>query len=389
MKKILFWLFGSLAVIYMAVVLVVPPMVDKKYNTTANKPPYEANEAADSLYANLDFIADLHCDALVWKRDLTQHHDYGHVDLPRMREARMGLQVFSIVTKTPKNMNFQSNSAETDNITQLMIAQGRWPQAWWSLKHRALAQCRALHKFAARSNGSFVVVKNPSALLHFDSLRQNNPEMIAGLLAIEGAHALEGHLENLDDFYQAGVRMIGLTHFFDNELGGSAHGIEKGGLTDFGRKAVKRMEELGIIIDLAHASPKLFADVMAVAKRPVVVSHTGVKGTCNNIRNLSDSQLRQVAENGGLVGIAQFKAATCGNNAAAQAKAIAHAVSVAGIDHVALGSDWDGAVKAHYDVTGLPLLVEELLRLGFTEGEIRKVMGENVKNFLLRNLPGS
>ena len=180
-----------------------------------------------------------------------------------------------------------------------------------------------------------------------------------------------------------------MTHFFDNELGGSAHGIEKGGLTDFGKRAVERMEELGIIIDLAHASPKLFADVMAMVKRPVVVSHTGVKGTCNNIRNLSDEQLRQVAARGGLVGIALFNGATCGSDAKAQARAIAHAVDVAGVDHVALGSDWDGAVKAHYDVTGLPMLVDELLRLGFTEGDIRKIMGENVKAFMRRNLPGS
>ncbi|MAT55742.1 MAG: peptidase M19 [Saprospirales bacterium] len=389
MKKILFWLFGSLAVLYMAVVLVVPTMIDKKYNTTANQPPYHASEAANTLYSSLNFIADLHCDALLWKRDLTFRHDFGHVDLPRMREACMSLQVFSIVTKTPKNMNFQSNGDDTDNITPLMVVQGRWPQAWWSLKHRVLSQCRQLKKFSVKSDGKFRVIESADDLVLFDSLRQNEEGVTAGLLAIEGAHCLEGQLDNLDDFYEAGVRMIGLTHFFDNELGGSAHGIEKGGLTDFGKRAVERMEELGIIIDLAHASPKLFADVMAMVKRPVVVSHTGVKGTCNNIRNLSDEQLRQVAARGGLVGIALFNGATCGSDAKAQARAIAHAVDVAGVDHVALGSDWDGAVKAHYDVTGLPMLVDELLRLGFTEGDIRKIMGENVKAFMRRNLPGS
>lgn len=387
MKKVFLWLFGSLAVLYLAVILVVPPLLDKKYNTIAQQPPYQVSAAGKGLYSQLDFIADLHCDALLWSRDLTTQHDYGSVDFPRMREACMGLQVFSIVTKTPKNMNFQSNSAATDNITLLMVVQGRRPQTWWSLKHRVLAQCQQLQRYAQKEKGSFQVVKSAADLSLFDSLRQNEPGITAGLLAIEGAHALEGQMDNVDEFYEAGVRMIGLTHFFDNELGGSAHGIEKGGLTAFGKAAIKRMEKLGIIIDLAHASPKLFSDVMAVVTRPLVVSHTGVKGTCNNIRNLSDAQLQQVAANGGLVGIALFKGATCGNDAAAQARAIAHAVSVAGIDHVALGSDWDGAVNAHYDVTGLPVLVDELMKLGLSEADIRKVMGENVKNFLLRTLP--
>lgn len=268
-----------------------------------------------------------------------------------------------------------------------MLVQGRWPQTWWSLKHRVLVQSRQLRRYAQYSDGKFVVIQAAEDLLRYDSLRQKNDGMTAGLLAIEGAHALEGRIENLEEFYKGGVRMIGLTHFFDNELGGSAHGVDKGGLTDFGTKAVRKMEELGIIIDLAHASPELFDDVMSVAKKPLVVSHTGVKATCNNIRNLSDEQLRKVAANGGLVGIALFKGATCGSDAKAQARAIAHAVQVAGIDHVSLGSDWDGAVDAPYDITGLPMLVDELIQLGFSDGDIKKVMGGNAKRFFLKALP--
>ena len=121
----------------------------------------------------------------------------------------------------------------------------------------------------------------------------------AALLALEGLHPLEGKLENVDKLYEAGFRMAGLTHFFDNELGGSAHGVEKGGLTPFGRDVVARLEEKKMLVDLAHASPKVVDDVLAIARRPVVVSHTGVQTTCPGPRNFSDAHIRAIAARGG------------------------------------------------------------------------------------------
>src|SRR5262245_62239883 len=122
-------------------------------------------------------------------------------------------------------------------------------------------------------------------------------------------------------------------------MAGSSHGFEKYRLTDKGRELVRQMEEKRMLVDLAHASPKTIDDVLKTATRPVVVSHTGVKGTCDNARNLSDDQLRAIARNGGIVGVGFWDTAVCGRDASAIAKAIRHAVGVMGVDHVALGSD--------------------------------------------------
>jgi membrane dipeptidase len=194
-------------------------------------------------------------------------------------------------------------------------------------------------------------------------------------------------LANLDRLYDAGVRMIGLAHFFDNTFAGSAHGAGKGGLTDAGRALVRRMEEKRILVDLSHASARTIDDVLDMAGRPVVVSHTGVKGTCDNQRNLSDEQLRRIARNGDLVGIGYWKFAVCGEDAPAIARAIRHAASVVGIDHVALGSDYDGAVTVPFDVSGVVLVTQALLDVGFGTEDIARIMGGNAVAFLAANLP--
>jgi microsomal dipeptidase-like Zn-dependent dipeptidase len=181
--------------------------------------------------------------------------------------------------------------------------------------------------------------------------------------------------------------MMGLVHFFDNEVGGSSAGVEKGGLTDFGRRVVREMESRKIIIDLAHASEALFADVMKMATRPVIVSHTGVKGVNESPRNLSDAQIRQVAESGGLIGIGFWAEAAGGTHPQDIARAIRYTVDIAGIDHVALGSDFDGAVTTSFDASEIVYLTEALIREGFSDEDIKKIIGENQINFFLANLP--
>ena len=153
------------------------------------------------------------------------------------------------------------------------------------------------------SRGGFVVIENAGDLSRYLDRRQQNGHLTAGLLAIEGAHVLDGKLENLDVLYRAGYRMMSPSHFFDNDIGGSAAGAHKIGLTDKGREWVRQMESRHMIIDLAHASPRTIEDVLAIATRPLVVSHTGVKGTCDNNRNLTDDQIRAVAAKGGLMGV--------------------------------------------------------------------------------------
>jgi membrane dipeptidase len=210
---------------------------------------------------------------------------------------------------------------------------------------------------------------------------------VAAVLATEGLHPLEGQLTNVDRLYDAGFRITGLTHFFDNEVGGSAHGVEKAGLTPFGRQVVAKLEAKGMLIDLAHASKPVIEDVLAMAKRPVLVSHTGVAGTCPGPRNLTDAHLKRIAATGGVVGIGYWEGAVCAPSVPAIVKAIRYAVDQVGVAHVALGSDFNGATRTPFDVTGLPQLTEGLQKAGFSADDIRAIMGGNVQRLLQQSLP--
>ncbi len=187
--------------------------------------------------------------------------------------------------------------------------------------------------------------------------------------------------------YDAGFRIMGLTHFFDNEVGGSAHGLKKGGLTEFGRQVVPRLEEKKMLIDLAHASRPLIDDVLAIAKRPVIVSHTGVAGTCPGPRNLTDAHLRGIANTGGVIGIGYWDGAVCETSVDAIVKAMRYAADKVGVEHIALGSDFDGAVNAPFDTTGLAQLTQGLAKAGFSNQDIAAIMGGNVRRLLLESLP--
>ena len=377
-----------LIIVYTAVVFIAPKEFDKKLNITKSLPPYEISNEALTLYQSLDFIADLHCDALLWSRDLTEKNTIGHVDFPRMQEANLALQAFTIVSKSPKGQNFSKNSGDAfDNITMLNILQARPISNWFSLVERAVYQSRKLHNLADNYDDKFIVVKSNDDLQRLISSKKTDKRVIGGFLGIEGAHCLEGKIENLDKLYKEGVRMLAPTHFFDTELGGSAHGITKGGLTDFGSEVIQRMDELEMIIDIAHAAPALIDDVLEQTDRPILVSHTGVKGTLESIRNLSDAHVRKIAARGGLIGVGFFDGAVTEPLIEGIVDAMKHIKSIAGIECIALGSDYDGSATVPFDVTGLPLLVEELLNQGFQEEEIKAIMGENVKRFMLTNLP--
>jgi microsomal dipeptidase-like Zn-dependent dipeptidase len=218
--------------------------------------------------------------------------------------------------------------------------------------------------------------------------REAGEAAIGAIYLIEGAHALEGDLINLDRLYEQGLRIVGLTHFFDNELGGSLHGVNRGGLTDFGRAVVARAGELELIIDLAHASPTMVSEVLDLSERPVMMSHAGLRGVCDSPRNLDDSLMRRIAAAGGLIGIAFFDAAVCDVTPAGVVRSIRYAIDLLGVEHVALGSDYDGSTAVAFDVSELAVLTDEMLRAGFSREEIRLVMGENVKAFFVQNLPG-
>lgn len=386
MKKALIILALISLLALVAVFAFVPAQVEQSMNRVLNAPPYAASDRAKALHQQL-FVADLHADSLLWNRNLLERSARGHVDVPRLIEGNVALQAFTIVSKTPRSMNIEANDGSTDNVTLLSIVEMWPPRTWTSLKERALWQAQKLHEYAANSNGKFTLIQSKSDLESYIARRQKEQGITAGFLGIEGAQVLEGKAENVDAMFDAGFRMMAPTHFFDNEIGGSAHGVNKGGLTAVGKEVIQRMEAKKMLVDIAHASSATIDDVLALATRPVMVSHTGVKGTCNNNRNLSDEQLVRIARTGGVIGIGHWDTAVCGTDAKAIARAIRHAANIAGVDHIGLGSDFDGAVTVPFDTTGLVQITDALLGEGFSEEEIKKIMGGNVLRVLREHLP--
>lgn len=386
LKRILIGLAAILAAGLAVFFFVLPGYVEASMNKVLQPPPYQASPQAASLFKSLT-IADLHADSLLWGRDLLQRATRGQVDVPRLIEGNVALQVFAVVSKTPRGLNIEHNTAGTDNVTLLALGQ-RWPwRTLGSLKERALYQAARLHEMAERSAGKLVIVKSRTDLEALLERRKTDPAIVGAVLALEGAQVLEGDPSNVDVMFDAGYRMMSPSHFFDTEMGGSAHGVEKGGLTEEGVDMIQRMEEKRMIVDIAHASAATIDDILELATRPVVVSHTGVRGTCDNNRNLSDEQLRRIAEQGGLIGIGFWDTAVCGADAKAIAAAQLYAAGVAGVDHIGLGSDFDGAVATPFDATGLVEITDALLGAGMAPGDIAKVMGANQIAFLLENLP--
>ncbi|MBH2004703.1 MAG: dipeptidase [Sphingobacteriia bacterium] len=384
MKLFLKYLALILVIALIAFFAFAPRFIDKSNNKVTLKVDHPEKPV---WYDSIPFIADLHCDALLWNRDNLKKHSYGHVDIPRMQEANMAFQVFTIVSKTPRGINIEQNSDETDQVALLSFAQLRSPEDWFSVKKRALHQTKALYQTAEKSKGNFRVITSRFNLQQYIQDRSGNRLLTAGMLGIEGAHCLNDELSNLKEFYDAGVRYIGLAHFFDNAWAGSAHGMVKGGLTEKGKQLVRSMDSMHVIIDIAHSSAQTIDDVFALTNSPVIISHTGIKGVCDNNRNLSDKHLLEMGRRNGLVGIGLWETAVCGTDAAATAKSIRYVADKIGVEKVALGSDFDGAIGTHFDVTGLPLIVNALLKEGFSKEDIYKIMGGNVRDFLMRNLP--
>lgn len=377
-------LLAALALILIAAALffaLAPGMAERDMNRIVAGQRPAITPAARALHRRLA-VADLHGDTLLWKRSLVAPADRGQIDLPRLRAGNVTLQVFSSVTKTPKDQNYAANSDETDNITLLAIGQLQPVRTWGSLLERSLFHADKLRAAEAGSAGALRVIDSPAALDGLLADRRRGVRVTGALLSIEGLHNLEGRLENIDRLHAAGFRMAGLAHFFDNEVAGSMHGIAKGGLTPLGRQVVRQMEARGMIVDIAHASHPAVAEVLAMARRPVVSSHGGVQAVCRENRNLTDAEIRGVARTGGVVGIGYWDGAVCSVDISAIVRSILHVRDLVGIDHVGLGSDFDGAVTTGFDTGELVLITQGLMDAGLTEGDIAKVMGGNVLRVL-------
>ena len=387
MKKLVLGVVVFLAVVVFVVRPIGVRMLDDSMNVVHDHEPYVISPEAAELHASL-IVGDWHADTTLWERSMEGRHDFGHVDLARMQEGNLGLQMFTSVTKSPSGQNYESNETSArDNITTVAIAQ-LWPIATWSsLKARALYQASRVHQLAKDKPDDFMVILNKADMATWREARLTNSDFVGGLIGTEGSHALDGELGSIDELYAAGFRMMSLQHFFDNKLGGSLHGTTGAGLTDFGKEAVTRMQAKDIIVDVSHSSEAVVRDVLAQSTKPLVVSHTGFKGHCDTPRNISDELMQAIADDGGLIAVGFWDAAVCGSSPASVVSAIEYGIGLVGVEHVALGSDYDGTVETDFDASELAVLTQTMLDRGLPEETIRKVMGENMAQFLADNLP--
>ena len=421
-------------------------LIDRRANSVRLADPVPVvGEETRALHDRL-FIADLHADTMLWDRDFLVEADYGHVDLPRLMRGNVALQVLAVVTQTPlagaapdprrlTNPNArQCYSQGNLNLTGLLsVAQFRPSVTWFDLRARACGQIDRLRRFVAESRRRFMRDQSSPYLMLIetredlrdllDSRRAGLP-VVGVLLAVEGAHWIGGDGTPVDDgvgeLFDAGVRMLAPVHRFDNALGASSEGCDQtAGFTDDGIAFLRAAEDMGVVVDLAHASDFGIDQALNVIRHPVVVSHSGVRRhcgwsysdeNCDFERNLADDQVRNVARFGGVIGIGYWPGAV-GRGLDSIVEAFVHTHDILSADdfvaemreadpdydpfaHMALGSDFDGAVETPFDVGQLILLTQALRDKRtdngtplFSDEAIRMIFGENFLRVLEARLP--
>jgi membrane dipeptidase len=306
------------------------------------------------------FLVDLHTDAvyehMCGRKEITRRSDKGHLDLPRMREGGVNGQIFAVWVSP----------------TELK------PGEYYDF---ALKGADTFDQVCARCSDAIAPARTP------DEFRQVVATgRIAAILGVEGGHALEGRLENLDRFFARGVRVLTVTWSNSNELGDSSSDENKShnGLSPLGRQAVRRMNELGIIVDVSHSADKTVFDILDTSDVPVIASHSGIRARRDFNRNLTDEQIRAIAGHGGVVGVVFLPYFLREPEEKATIEdvldCIDHICQLVGPDHAGLGSDFDGfggALPGLEDVTKMGLIGAGLRKRGFAEGDIAKITGLN------------
>ena len=314
-------------------------------------------------------VADLHThpalNAYYLRRDLGREHRppvkwnplRQQIDLPRARAG--GLRVLTNCAYAPAVLPVRPFRAALGAFQALEDLCARNP---------ALAQ-------VARRRGDVAAVLGAGKL--------------AVIHAAEGGHHLEGSLEKLEELAARGLRYLTLTHFVHNGIAQPAKlpgrfyfTLLRGapGLTDFGRRVVRRCEELGVLVDVTHCSDRSLADVLSIASRPLLATHTGFRRFFAAERNLSDEQLRLIARTGGMVGVITWNDLLGGDSIENMADSIVHGALVAGAGHVGIGTDFDGWVPSAAGIRearNYPALTELLSRRGFTPAELQGILGGN------------
>lgn len=373
-------------------------------------PALQLHQAAIVIDTHDDVTQRLVLEGLNLERRLTD----GHTDLPRMREGGLDAEFLSVWVSPKLYPGEQAYAA-------------------------ALVQFAAIDRMIAANRGAALLARDAA------QVRTAAAEgKTAFLIGVEGGHALgdvseSQLLERLHEFYERGARYMTLTWSNSNRLGGSSgdDGASRG-LTSFGKLVVRTMNEMGMLVDISHVSDATFADVMQTTQRPVLASHSSARALSDHPRNMTDEMLRAVHDNGGAVcvnfgpqfldaawakaedalheqagpKIGEILARHPGDAVTAQREIwalfqqlsqslprvpasrvidhIEHVARVAGVDHVCLGSDYDGipaTPEGLDDVSRLPFVTRELLRRGFSDEDVRKVLGENVLRVMAANQP--
>ena len=344
------------------------------------------------------FIADLHADICLWRRDLMRRNCRGHVDFPRLRKGNVALQFVTVPTKLVVSSRFpRLFPADLFFWGALMSLQH--PDTWFSAPARVRLQLRRLARWVAASQGKIEMVCSRGELDALKERRQRNEDVIGVMLGLAGAHVLRGGLD-VAWLAARGFRVVGITHFNDTRFGDSAHGVRRGGLKPAGRELARQLEMHSITIDLAHSCAALIEDILEMHRegelnRPLLVSHTGIKGVHDHRRNISDAQAVAIAATGGLIGITLFAPGLPRAELKALAESIAYLVRLLddagqeGARHVAIGSDFDGAVRTVVDAAGWPRITAELLKPGYglSREQVKLIIGGNIRDFFAQNLP--
>ena len=309
-------------------------------------------------YHSLFTMTDLHNDILeVMISDTSYHlkerHGFNHTDIPRLQEGSVDIQFFSVWVSPTQFTNYYLQS-------QVMV-----------------------NRFYNELN------ENPNtigqALTYNDAIALNNQGKIAAVIGVEGGHHIENSLEKLDTLYNEGMRYLTITWNNSTDWAISAQDplSETQGLTDFGRQVIRRLDSLGVIIDVSHTGIKTIQDILEVTTHPIIASHSGARALNNHYRNLYDWQIQDIANSGGVIGIVFYPPFLTGSSVADIDDVIAHIdyiKNLVGIDYIAIGSDFDGIGSTPVgleNVSKFPRLTEALFDHGYSKEEVEKILGGN------------
>lgn len=328
-------------------------------------------------------IFDGHNDVLTScePQEFVNGRDGGHMDLPRCEAAGLGGGIFAVFVASPGDEHLTLGTGGAYEV--------ELPPAIEHADALASATVSAGKLFVLEAMGAVRVARSTADL--------DTTDRIVAVLHLEGAEAIAPDLANLETWYEAGLRSLGPVWSRPNHFGHGVpfafpSGADTGpGLTSAGRELVRRCNDLGVVVDVSHLNEQGFWDVATLSKAPLVASHSGAHALCACSRNLTDEQIDAIGATGGLVGVVFANPFVREDGADVDdtplETIVAHVRYVAdriGIDHVALGSDFDGAgiPRAMGDVTGLPLLLDALVDAGFSHEDVAKVAWWNWRRVL-------